>query len=167
VSANRIHPNDPQRILRALEVHAQTGRPLSELLAVPAAVPSLPGLNWVIAPRERSALHARLAQRFHGMLERGFINEVAGLRKRGDLDLQKPALRAIGYRAVWRYLGGELTFEHMVEQAIVATRQLAKRQYTWFRAVPDATWWDSEDTALVSRLCREFGTRLGANVDYT
>lgn len=153
-SAARIHPNDPQRVLRALEIFAQTGRSMTELMAVtlPTEAPFL-YLNWVLAPRERQVLHMRLAARFQTMLERGLVNEVMGLRMRPELDLDKPAMRAVGYRAVWRYLAGELTFEQMVESSVIATRQLAKRQYTWFRSVTGATWWDSEDRTLLSRLC--------------
>ncbi len=174
VSAARIHPNDPQRVLRALEIFMLSGRPMSELLAVtaPSAAP-FAILNWVIAPRERSALHARLAARFHAMLERGLINEVIGLRAQPALDADTPAMRAVGYRAVWQYLAGELSFEQMVESAVNATRQLAKRQYTWFRAVTDAKWWDSEDRSLVMNLSQVFAEHLRkarselVNVDYT
>ena len=160
ISAARIHPNDPQRVLRALEIFALTGRSMTDLMAVipPAGAP-FPVLNWVIAPRERSGLHARLATRFHSMLERGLINEVMGLRARPDLDLDKPAMRAVGYRAVWQYLAGELTFERMVDTSVAATRQLAKRQYTWFRSVTDAIWWDSEDRTLLAGLCRALEDR--------
>ena len=86
------------------------------------------------------------------MLAAGFINEVGALRDRGDLGLDKPALRAVGYRAIWRYLEGEYGFEAMVEHGIVATRQLAKRQLTWFRAVSDAEWFDSGRPGVVDAL---------------
>jgi tRNA dimethylallyltransferase len=173
-SAARIHPNDPQRVLRALEIFMLTGHAMSELLAgTPPTAAPFAVLNWVIAPRERTTLHARLATRFQAMLERGLINEVMGLRARPALSADTPAMRAVGYRAVWQYLAGELTFEQMVEAAVSATRQLAKRQYTWFRKVTDATWWDSEDRSLVSSLSQTFAEHLrlarseSAIVDYT
>ena len=90
-------------------------------------------------PSVRGALMLTLL----AMLAAGFINEVAALRDRGDLDLNRSALRAVGYRAIWRYLEGEYQFDEMVERGIIATRQLAKRQFTWFRAVQDAQWFDS------------------------
>ncbi len=168
VSASRIHPNDPQRTLRALEIHALTGRAMSDLLVEAQRPAPLSVLSWVVAPTERSTLQEGLAARFDHMLERGLINEVAGLRACPGLDLDKPAMRAVGYRAAWRYLLGELTYHQMVESAVIATRQLAKRQYTWFRATEDATWWNSEDEALVSRLCRVLESRsLRTFVDYT
>ncbi len=159
--AARIHPNDPQRILRALEVHAQTGQPMSALLAYPASVAlPFPTAAWVLAPATRENLHARLAQRFHAMLERGFINEVAGLWSRGDLTADMPALRAVGYRAIWQYLEGQTAYAGMVEQAIAATRQLAKRQFTWFRGMTEVCWWDSDEAGLNGRLRQAFAKLL-------
>jgi tRNA dimethylallyltransferase len=160
-AAARIHPNDPQRILRALEVHAQTGQPMSALLGrTPDTVLPFPVAAWVLAPATREALHARLAQRFRVMLERGLVNEVMALWSRGDLCADLPALRAVGYRAVWRYLEGRTTHARMVEEAIVATRQLAKRQFTWFRGMPETKWWDSADTALGEHLRQAFAKLL-------
>ncbi len=160
-TAARVHPNDPQRILRALEVHAQTGQPMSALLADPArkALP-FPTAAWVLAPATRENLHARLARRFHAMLERGFINEVAGLWSRGDLSADMPALRAVGYRAVWCYLEGQTSYTQMVEQAIAATRQLAKRQFTWFRGMSEVSWWNSDEAGLNGRLQQAFAKLL-------
>jgi tRNA dimethylallyltransferase len=168
-SAARIHPNDPQRILRALEVYRVAGRPMSALLARrEGGLADYPLVKWVIAPAARASLHARLRARFLEMLARGLVNEVHALRARRDLDLDRPALRAVGYRAVWQYLEGELTHETMVEAAVVATRQLAKRQYTWFRAERDAQWWESDDRELVSRLAAAFAAETReAFVDYT
>lgn len=169
VSAARIHPHDPQRILRALEVFELTGKPLSAWWAGRRPEPlDHPVVKWVIAPDDRAGLHAQLASRFHAMLERGLINEVQGLRLRPELDLDKPALRAVGYRAVWRYLAGELRFEQMVSQAVAATRQLAKRQWTWFRAEAGAQWWDSGRSDLMDCLIRALDAQpLSSNVDYT
>ena len=152
VAAARIHPNDPQRILRALEVYLTVGVPISALQRAKPIPPLTGCIHWILAPASRPALHARLAHRFAVMLERGLINEVAGLRARGDLDLNRPAMRAVGYRAVWRFLEGELSRPSMVDEAVAATRQLAKRQFTWFRRVEDAVWWDSAATDLDSRL---------------
>ncbi len=168
-SALRIHPNDPQRILRALEVFELTGTPLSAWWAAQGPVAlAIPVVKWVLAPIERGNLHRQLGARFSAMLERGLINEVQGLRRRPDLDLNKPALRAVGYRTVWQYLAGELSFEQMVTQAVIATRQLAKRQMTWFRREANAQWWDSERTDLIDELTRTLEAQpLLSNVDYT
>ncbi|MSR15684.1 MAG: tRNA (adenosine(37)-N6)-dimethylallyltransferase MiaA [Gammaproteobacteria bacterium] len=168
-SAKRIHPNDPQRILRALEVFELTGTPLTAWWAAQAREAlNLPIVKWVIAPSERSRLHQQLASRFAAMLERGLVNEVLGLRGRPDLDLTKPALRAVGYRSVWRFLAGELGYAEMVTQAVTATRQLAKRQLTWFRAETHAQWLDSEQTDLIDVLTRGLEAHpLMRNVDYT
>lgn len=140
-SAARIHANDPQRILRALEVYLLTGQPLSWHWAQ-AATTALPYrvIKLALAPRERALLHARIARRFHSMLEAGFQGEVERLRARGDLHPELPALRAVGYRQMWRYLAGASDYSAMVEQAITATRQLAKRQLTWLRAEPECQW---------------------------
>jgi tRNA dimethylallyltransferase len=151
-AAARIHPNDPQRILRALEVYLTVGVPISALQATKPIAPLTGCIHWILAPASRPELHARLASRFAVMLERGLINEVAGLRARGDLDLDRPAMRAVGYRAVWRFLEGELGRPAMVDEAVAATRQLAKRQFTWFRRVENAVWWDSAAPDLHSRL---------------
>ena len=143
-SAQRIHPHDTQRTLRALEVYELSGQPMSKLLRqTKLPPPPFSIVKLVLAPHDRAWLHDRIAQRFRAMLAAGFINEVGALRDRGDLSLDQPALRAVGYRAIWRYLEGEYQFEEMVEQGIIATRQLAKRQFTWFRGISDAEWLDS------------------------
>jgi len=143
VSAARIHPNDQQRTLRALEVCDITGAAMSALIAndTGAGQPFIP-LQLVYAPTDRSWLHRRIERRFDAMLRAGFINEVRALRARGDLGPDDPALRAVGYRAAWQYLDSQCDFATMREQGIVATRQLAKRQFTWFRRVPEAQWVD-------------------------
>lgn len=165
-SAARIHPNDPQRITRALEVHAATGRPLSAHFAATASDGlDRPVLKWVLAPGNREGLRARLATRFDAMLEQGLLNEVAALRARGDLDLGCPALRAVGYHEVWRHLAGELTREEMVSLAVTATRQYAKRQYTWFRAERDARWFDADTRSVLDELIIDLKTRANL-VDY-
>ena len=145
-AAERIHPNDPQRIQRALEVHALTGVPLTELQGM-AEEPALPYrvVKLAVAPAERAELHRRIEQRFRAMLEEGLIEEVEGLYRRGDLDPSLPALRAVGYRQVWEYLSGHLDYTEMVERGIIATRQLAKRQFTWLRSETGLHWLDSLD----------------------
>jgi len=143
-AAARIHPHDAQRIQRALEVYELTGQPLTELWGgshnelLPFRI-----IKLIMAPVERRILHERIAQRFRAMLEQGFVAEVERLRARGDLDLNKPAMRAVGYRQVWDYLDGVLDYPAMVERGIVATRQFAKRQLTWLRSESGAIWLDS------------------------
>ncbi len=145
-AAQRIHANDPQRIQRALEVYALTGEPLSDLLKREGGEPfPYPLAKWVIAPRDRAWLHARIEARFRQMLARGFIDEVAQLRARGDLDLGKPSMRAVGYRQVWEYLDGRYDYDTMLARGIAATRQFAKRQFTWLRSDTGADWFASED----------------------
>lgn len=151
VSAARIHPNDPQRLLRALEVWRVSGQTMTVLRAqqsrekqasngqyLPYNVASL-----AIAPQQRSVLHQRIAQRFQKMLEQGFIAEVEALRQRGDLHVDLPSVRAVGYRQAWAYLDGDYTYDEMLERGIIATRQLAKRQFTWLRSWENVTWLDS------------------------
>ncbi len=152
-SAARIHPNDPQRIQRALEVYEITGRPLTQLFAEEEkeAVP-FPVVKLALQPDAREKLHKKIEKRFMQMLEQGFIEEVEQLRARGDLDLSKPSMRAVGYRQVWEYLAGDRTYENMIEKGITATRQLAKRQVTWLRAEENLSWFDSEDTQLIENV---------------
>lgn len=142
-SAQRIHPNDPQRIQRALEVYEISGKTLSELWQQQAAH----GLPYKLAkiayfPRDRELLRQRIAQRFHQMLKQGFIDEVEALRARGDLSLDMPSMRCVGYRQVWEYIEGVLSHDEMVEKAITATRQLAKRQLTWLRKEQNCNFYD-------------------------
>ena len=151
--AARIHRNDPQRLVRALEVHALTGQPISKLWRARTlhALPH-PLVKFVVSPTERGLLHRRIATRFHSMLERGLVNEVRMLKRRADLSLDNPALRTVGYRQVWRYLEGHYSREQMLERSIIATRQLAKRQLTWLRREADCTWFDSEAPRLDGRI---------------
>lgn len=135
IAAARIHPNDPQRLLRALEVYEVTGKSLSEHLeSVQQAGLAYDLCELALMPEKRSWLHDRIALRFHHMLAAGFIDEVKCLYERGDLSLNMPAIRCVGYRQVWQYLAGQLSYDEMVERAIIATRQLAKRQLTWLRS---------------------------------
>ncbi|MCC7220427.1 MAG: tRNA (adenosine(37)-N6)-dimethylallyltransferase MiaA [Candidatus Contendobacter sp.] len=151
-AAARIHPHDPQRIQRALEVCELAGRSLTELCAEPhnAALP-FRIVKLIVAPTDRRVLHERIEERFRAMLAQGLIAEVEKLRARGDLHPDLPALRAVGYRQVWAYLDGKLTDTAMIERAIIATRQFAKRQLTWLRAESGAFWLDSRDDHLLDR----------------
>ncbi len=141
-TARRVHPNDPQRIQRALEVYEVSGRPMSALLREGAEHRRFPYrvLKLVRAPDNRGILHDRIEQRFLHMLELGFEDEVRGLWARGDLTTGLPAMRCVGYRQMLKYLLGEYTFDEMVQRGIAATRQLAKRQYTWLRAENQTNW---------------------------
>ena len=160
-AAARIHPNDPQRVSRALEVYRVTGKSMTQLWA-DATLRPFPGpvLKLIIAPANRAVFHQRLAARFDDMLERGLLNEVRALRARRDLSLDLPALRAVGYREVWRYLDDELDHEQMRERAVIATRQLAKRQMTWLRKESCGSWFDSETAALDEQLLQAAATFL-------
>jgi len=134
-TAARLAPNDSQRIQRALEIWRLTGQPMSDLLARARPAPSPHRyLTLSLEPSDRALLHARIAARFDAMLADGFIDEVQTLYARGDLHAELPALRAVGYRQYWRYCAGDIPAETAREQAIAATRQLAKRQLTWLRA---------------------------------
>ena len=154
-SAARIHPNDPQRLGRALEVYALSGRPLSMLWREQQVAP-LPYrlIKLAVAPPERSTLHERIAVRFKGMLKAGFIDEVEALFHRGDLHLELPSIRCVGYRQVWQYLAGELSYSEMSERGVVATRQLAKRQFTWLRSEKNPYWFSSLDQKLVEKVLK-------------
>jgi len=132
-AADRIHPNDPQRTLRALEVWEATGRPLSELQAGGVAEIPFRPIKLVRQPTSRTELHERIDRRFLGMLESGLIAEVEGLVARGDLVPELPSMRSVGYRQVWAWLRGEFDRTEMVRRGQAATRQLAKRQLTWLR----------------------------------
>ena len=149
-SAERLKPMDQQRIQRALEVYEVTGKTLSCFWAEQEEKP-LPYnvVNFAVMPKERKTLHERIAERFRIMLEQGFIDEVRALYARGDLDVNMPSVRAVGYRQAWDFLEGRLTYDEMIERGIIATRQLAKRQVTWLRSWPDLHWLDTEDPKLV------------------
>jgi tRNA dimethylallyltransferase len=144
-AARRIHPNDPQRIQRALEVFEISGTSLSHWQRQSQQTEAFPyqTIKVALIPSDRSQLHEIIARRFQRMLDAGFIDEVRRLYERGDLDPDKPSMRAVGYRQVWEYLDGKLTYEEMVEKGVIATRQLAKRQHTWLRSEPDLRVFDS------------------------
>ncbi|AOS39723.1 tRNA (adenosine(37)-N6)-dimethylallyltransferase MiaA [Pseudomonas brassicacearum] len=168
-SAARIHPNDPQRLSRALEVYRVSGQSMTALRqrqsaqSTEAAASGLQQLpytvaNLAIAPANRQVLHRRIEQRFTLMLEQGFIDEVVALRERSDLHAGLPSIRAVGYRQVWDYLDGKLTSAEMQERGIIATRQLAKRQFTWLRSWTDLHWLDSLDCDNLPRALKYLGT---------
>jgi len=153
VSATRIHPNDPQRIQRALEVFELTGRPMSELLAqAPRAHLPVAPLGIVLAPGERRRLHHCIEQRFATMLARGLVGEVEGLRSIPGMCSDLPSMRAVGYRQVWEHLDGVTDRADMQQRAVAATRRLARRQLTWLRAEPDARWLASDSAGVLDEL---------------
>ena len=144
-AAARIHPNDSQRIQRALEVHAVGGRPISELQT--ATRPALEREFHVCAllPTDRVRLHADLERRFAQMMAAGLLDEVRALRARGDLTDAHPAIRAVGYRQLWAHLDGSYALDVAVQRAVAATRQLAKRQMTWLRSMANIRPFDPYD----------------------
>jgi tRNA dimethylallyltransferase len=152
-SGARIHPNDPQRIQRALEVHALTGEPLSALIrAASRTPPPYRLLKLVRAPADRQVLHARIERRFDAMLDQGLVAEVESLWTRGDLREDLPSMRCVGYRQVLKLLIGEYSLAEMRRRAIYATRQLAKRQLTWLRSEQGAHWLGDTASPLDSGL---------------
>lgn len=140
-TAKRLHPNDCQRIQRALEVYRITKQPLSQLVTQSAEVTSkYQYVNMALFPKNRAYLHARIAQRFHAMLSQGLLEEVKQLLQQWQLSPEHPSLRSVGYRQVWQYLCDELTLQEMIDKGIAATRQLAKRQLTWLRTWPELAY---------------------------
>jgi tRNA dimethylallyltransferase len=142
VSAARIHPNDPQRIQRALEVIAITGRPLSELQGRRRRQLPFRVLKIAVCPANRAVLHQRIEQRFAAMLQSGLIDEVRGLMAQPGMHADLPSMRSVGYRQTWQHLQGEFDEGELLDRGTFATRQLAKRQITWLRAELDAFWRD-------------------------
>ena len=154
-TASRLHINDTQRVTRAYEVYLMTDKPLSAWHAE-QKLQSLanPLLSIALAPSDRTVLHQRIEQRFKLMVKAGLLEEVEALHRRGDLNLELPSMRCVGYRQIWQYLEGELSLEEAIERAIIATRQLAKRQYTWLRSWPDVHWFDSTDQQAMAQ-CKQ------------
>ena len=169
VAAELIHPNNRQRLLRAVEVIRLSGKPISELWAKdrlpeqgsasesgvenytyftrwqadePASLPYTV-VQLAMAPSERRILHERIHRRFLAMLDAGFLEEVRALMGRGDLHPDLPSMRCVGYRQAWSYLAGEYGRQELVEKGVAATRQLAKRQLTWLRKWTDLAWLDN------------------------
>jgi len=154
-SAARIHPNDPQRLMRALEVFYASGRPMSELWAEQQSE-TFPWrvLSIALAPNDRKILHQRIAQRFETMLGEGLIDEVAALRKRTDIHLGLPSMKSVGYRQVWEYLDGAYDQDELVSRGVIATRQLAKRQLTWLRSWSSLNWMNAQQPDALDKLLK-------------
>ncbi|PWC16740.1 tRNA (adenosine(37)-N6)-dimethylallyltransferase MiaA [Brenneria corticis] len=144
VAAARIHPNDPQRLSRALEVFFVSGNTLTELTKTAGETLPYRVHQFAIAPATRELLHQRIELRFHQMLAAGFEAEARVLFARNDLHRDLPSIRCVGYRQMWSYLSGEIDYDEMVYRGVCATRQLAKRQMTWLRGWDDVHWLDSE-----------------------
>jgi tRNA dimethylallyltransferase len=160
-SAERIRPNDGQRIQRALEVRRLTGRPMSELLGRDGNAP-LPYrlIEIALLPSDRARLHERINSRFRAMLVSGFVDEVRRLRARYPLEPDMPSMRCVGYRQAWRFLDGEIDEEELYETGAAATRQLAKRQTTWLRSWPGAEVFDCLQDGLPERVAVWLAGRL-------
>lgn len=142
-AAVRIHPNDPQRIQRALEVIKISGQSMTGLQQLSRGEGTgYRILKIIISPEDRSVLHQRIERRFDQMINTGFIDEMKMLHRRSDLHAELPSMRAVGYRQAWDYLEGNCSFDDMREKAIAATRQLAKRQLTWLRREGHSVWYD-------------------------
>jgi len=154
-SAKRIHPNDPQRILRALEVFELSGQTMTALHELETGqVFPYQLLKIAIAPPQRDILHERIAWRFRTMMEQGFLGEVEALYNRGDLDLDTPSVRTVGYRQLWQYVSGQSSLDEAIERGIIATRQLAKRQLTWLRGDETFQHFDSTAPDLVDQVLK-------------
>lgn len=143
VSAARIHPNDPQRLTRALEIYRISGETMTALSQEKKHALPYPSLQFAISPPDRKIIHQRIEQRFHQMLDAGFEQEVAELFKRQDLHLDLPSIRCVGYRQMWEYFLGHYGYDEMVFKGVCATRQLAKRQVTWLRGWKNLHWLES------------------------
>jgi tRNA dimethylallyltransferase len=152
VSAKRIHPNDPQRLSRALEVYRISGKSMTHLTQIVDNDLPFDIVQFAIYPDERAQLHQRIEMRYKQMLEFGFEQEVRALYQRGDLHVDMPSIRCVGYRQMWDYIEGNLDYDEMVYRGIVATRQLAKRQMTWLRG------WDK---------LHRLNTPMGKNAEQT
>lgn len=166
-SARRIHPNDPQRLQRAMEIYLVTGRTMTELHAEEKllAGADLPYQFHFMAiqPADRGVLHDRIADRFHQMLAAGLEQEVAHMFQREQLHAQLPSIKSVGYRQMWQYLAGEIHYDDMVEKSIIATRQLAKRQLTWLRSWQGLQEFeDSTASNLSTALTRSIGNTIEA-----
>ncbi|OCG03559.1 tRNA (adenosine(37)-N6)-dimethylallyltransferase MiaA [Gilliamella apis] len=151
VSAQRIHPNDPQRLNRALEVYLISGKSLTELTQESGEALPYDIMQLAIMPEDRAELHQRIEQRFLQMLDQGFEEEVKTLMQRSDLHTNLPSIRCVGYRQMWEYLNGDTSYDEMVFKGICATRQLAKRQITWLRGWKQPITWlnqDNKDTVF-------------------
>lgn len=152
-TAGRLHPNDSQRIQRALEVYEMTKTPLS-VLTGEGRVGALPRtiIKLALVPSDRQVIRERIRQRFDRMLERGLVDEVRGFFRRADIHENLLSMRIVGYRQVWSYLAGRSSHSEMRERAVIATRQLAKRQVTWLRTERNTVWFDSSGAGLTRQV---------------
>jgi len=160
VSAARIHVNDPQRLQRALEVYELTGKSLTELTQTQTNAFPYHVIKLILSPFDRAILHQRIAARYNTMIEHGFIDEVKTLLARGDCHENLPAIRAVGYRQAWSFLHDEYDQTIFIEKAIIATRQMAKRQLTWLRAQDDGVWFDSGPDLPIEQVITYIGEQL-------
>lgn len=160
-AAQRIHPNDPQRLQRAIEVYRLTGKTMTQFWSQQEAV-SLPFdmINMAVMPKERSVLHARIEQRFYDMMDQGFLAEVEHFYRRADLSAEMPSMRCVGYRQLWQYLAGNDVLDDAVFKGVVASRQLAKRQLTWLRGWDDLRIFDSLSKDLLSEALNYIESRI-------
>ena len=163
ISANRINQNDSQRINRALEVFYITGKTMTELTTQQGESLPYDVLQFAIAPEDRAVLHQRIDQRFHKMIELGFEQEVRNLFERGDLNIDLPSIRCVGYRQMWEYLQGDISLDEAIFKGICATRQLAKRQITWLRGwQSEITWLDSLEPEKAKQIVLEKWAKFSA-----
>ncbi len=163
ISANRINPNDSQRINRALEVFYITGKTMTELTTQQGESLPYDVLQFAIVPEDRAVLHQRIEQRFHKMIELGFEQEVRQLFERGDLNIDLPSIRCVGYRQMWEYLQGDISLDEVIFKGICATRQLAKRQITWLRGwQSEITWLDSLEPEKAKQIVLEKWVKFSA-----
>ena len=163
ISANRINPNDSQRINRALEVFYITGKTMTELTAQQGESLPYDVLQFAIAPEDRAVLHQRIEQRFHKMIELGFEQEVRKLFERGDLNIDLQSIRCVGYRQMWEYLQGDISLDEAIFKGICATRQRAKRQITWLRGwQSEIMWLDSLEPEKAKQIVLEKWTKFSA-----
>ncbi|WNC72603.1 tRNA (adenosine(37)-N6)-dimethylallyltransferase MiaA [Thalassotalea psychrophila] len=152
VSAERIHPNDPQRLTRALEVYRITNKSMTELTKIKGDTLDGDILQFAISTTERAKLHQRIELRYNIMLEQGFQQEVEQLKQRSDLHEELPSIRCVGYRQMWQHLNGEFDYDEMIFRGVCATRQLAKRQLTWLRGWPNLTWLTTNDETNLQQI---------------
>lgn len=152
-SAERIHKNDPQRLVRAIEVYEVTGKTLTSFRSEPKkGLPDFELIKIALIPEDRARLHKQIEKRFMTMLEQGFLQEVKALYERGDIDEDMTSMRSVGYRQAWLFLTGEYDYETFIYKGLVATRQLAKRQLTWLRKESDVTVIDPYRTTAEQRV---------------
>ncbi len=164
-TAARLHPNDPQRVQRALEVFELTGIPISEYHEKSKGNKlDYNIIDIVVAPSIRSVLHANIETRFTQMINNGLIEEVEQFYRRGDLSLDNPSMRCVGYRQVWEYLDGSLSKSEMIERAVISTRQLAKRQFTWLRSESPEDWFDSLDKIIMEKVLKKLSQSPYLNI---